>query len=257
MKLKLALKYPLWKLGSSKVKRMNKKAKKDPEKYDTQWKFDYTLRRVKKLLKTFKIVVKIEGYKNLPKGVALLTPNHQSNVDPLLIMYALKKQTHDVDVNNKMCIFIAKEELKKNKMFKNWADFLETLYIDRNNPKTALIAFDQIAKKAKLQNKYIVIFPEGTRSKDGKVHEFKPGVFRIPKKEFIPIVPVTINNSSSFSNLSRKGTLNITVIFHRPIKPSTFMTKETKFIAKKVQKIVESSWVKPDSINKGKSVINA
>jgi len=146
MKLKLALKYPLLKLGSSKAKRMTKKSKKDPDKYEDQWKFDYTLKRVGKLLKTMNIVVEVEGYKNIPKGVALLTPNHQSNADPLVIIQALKKQTHDVEVNNKMCIFLAKEELKQNKLFRNWADFLETLYIDRNNPKTALIAFDKIAK---------------------------------------------------------------------------------------------------------------
>jgi 1-acyl-sn-glycerol-3-phosphate acyltransferase len=144
-----------------------------------------------------------------------------------------------------MCIFLAKEELKKNKFGRSWADFLETSYIDRKNPKTALIAFDQISKKSKIQNKYIVIFPEGTRSKDGVINEFKPGTFHIAKKEFIPIVPVTINNSFSFSDLSRKGKLKVTVIFHRLIKPSSFMTKQTKFISKKVEETVRNSWVKP------------
>jgi 1-acyl-sn-glycerol-3-phosphate acyltransferase len=61
------------------------------------------------------VVVEVKGYENLPKGVALLTPNHQSNIDPLVLIAALKKQTHDVGIANKMCIFLAKEELKKNK----------------------------------------------------------------------------------------------------------------------------------------------
>lgn len=261
MKLKIALKYPILKFYSWRAKRITKKSRKSPEKYDVQWKFNHAIKHANKILKTTNVQITIKGYDNLPKGVALLTPNHQSNIDPVAIVAAMKKQTQEVDIQNKMCLFLAKEELKKSKVFKNWSDFIECSYIDRRNPRTSLIALDQIAKRAKIQNKYIVIFPEGTRSKDGKIHEFKAGAFRIAKKEYIPIIPVTINNSFKFSDMSRKGKLHVTIIFHPKMKPSSFMTKETKFIAKKVQEIVTKSWVKPEpkakSEKKDANLLNA
>ena len=245
MKFKIAIRYPLWKYNSWRVKRITKKSKKDPEKYSPEWKFNHAIKHAHKTLKITNVVLKVEGYDNLPKGVALLTPNHQSVIDSVIIVAAMKKQSHDVDVLNKKCVFLSKTESQQNKSFKNWIDFLETIYIDRKSPKSALYAMDKIAKKAKEQNKYIIIFPEGTRTKDGKLGEFKAAAFRIAKKEFIPIVPVNINNSYAFSDFSRKGKLTITVKFHRPIKPSTFMAKETRFISKRVFEIIEKSWVKP------------
>ena len=245
MKFKLALRYPLWRYNAWRVKRITKKSKKDPEKYSTEWKFNHAIKHSYKTFKTINVILKVEGYENLPKGVALLTPNHQSVIDSVVLVAAMKKQTHDADVLNKKCIFLSKRESQKNKGFKSWSDFLETIYIDRKSAKSALRAMDAIAKKAKEQNKYIVIFPEGTRTKDGKLGEFKAAAFRIAKKEFIPIVPVNINNSYAFSDFTRKGKLTITIKFHKPIKPSTFMSKETKFISKKVFEIIQKSWVEP------------
>ncbi len=65
------------------------------------------------------------------------------------------------------------------------------------------------------------------------------------KKSFMPIIPVTINNSYSASNLDRTEKLKIQVIFGKQIKPMSFISLDTKSLAAKVQKIIESKWVKP------------
>jgi len=70
------------------------------------------------------------------------------------------------------------------------------------------------------------VFPEGRRTDDGKIHEFKHGAFRLAKEFELPIVPITINGS--YKVMSRTmfhvdpGTITLTI--HEPIKPDEFGT---------------------------------
>jgi 1-acyl-sn-glycerol-3-phosphate acyltransferase len=176
----------------------------------------------------------------LPKGSAILAPNHMSVIDSPLILLALKKQTQDKDVKNKETTFIAKKELESNKKFSGYLGLLNAFYIDRKNPRQALKTFNEISPYLKEYKKYITIFAEGTRSKDGNMGQFKSGAFRIAKKDYLPIVPVTINNTLNATNLNRKKRLNVEIIFHPVIKPSTFISKNTEQIAKLVQNKVAS-----------------
>ncbi|MCK5806975.1 MAG: 1-acyl-sn-glycerol-3-phosphate acyltransferase [Mycoplasmataceae bacterium] len=215
----------------------------DEEKYPQQWRNDYVMKKQRKLLKKLGVKLEVEGWENLPKGTALLAPNHQSLLDPAVIFAALKNPQPGSDNLNKVSVFLAKKELEKNYKLKGYARLTNTFYIDRTNPRASLKAMDEMTEHAKKNHKYMVIFPEGTRSKDGDIKEFKGGAFRVAKKGFMPIVPVTINNSLSITNLKRKK-LTVTVIFHKPLKPMSFITKDTKTIASTVQKIVESRFVK-------------
>ena len=125
---------------------------------------------------------------------------------------------------------------------------MNTFYIDRENPRAALDTLDEMTKFAKDNKKHIVIFPEGTRSKDGNLNEFKGGAFKVAKQAFLPIVPVTINNSLAAADKNRAEKLTVTITFHPVMKPMSFMTSETKDIAARVQKVVASKWVKPQGV---------
>lgn len=67
----------------------------------------------------------------------------------------------------------------------------------------------------------VFFFPEGTRSKDGKLGAFKKGAFSIAAKTKVPVIPITIIGTGKIMPAGREGTLNlgsVRVIIHKPIE---------------------------------------
>ncbi|MCR8613131.1 MAG: 1-acyl-sn-glycerol-3-phosphate acyltransferase [Mycoplasma sp.] len=249
MKMKFILTMPIWKLRHRKAGRMVKKTRKFPNTYSNQYKFDWMVKRISKLFNLLNVELNVKGYENVPKGIYMLVANHQSNMDAAIISYGLKKQTHDTNVQNKRVVFLAKDDVKEDKRFKNYANLIDTFYIDRNKPKNAFNEMEKFAAYARKEQIGMVIFPEGTRTKDGKLGEFKAGGFKLAKKEFVPILPVTINNSLSSTKIDkRKNKLQMEIIFHKPIKPMSFISQDNKMIAERVKKIIKSKYVEPEIV---------
>lgn len=235
-------------LRNSRANSVGKKVKKfdDENKYPLNWRNAYVLKKAKKLSKTLKVELKVEGFTNLPKAPFILAPNHSSSFDPALILMALENQDKASETPNFRPTFLAKKELEKNKRVKGYAQILSTFYIDRENIRDSVEVIDNMIKHVKEKKNAAVIFPEGTRSQDGTLSEFKGGAFRAAKKDFLPIVPVTINNALSITDTSRKNKLVVEVIFHQPIKPINILTMDTQSIAKMVQQKVQSRLTKPE-----------
>ncbi|WKX02226.1 lysophospholipid acyltransferase family protein [Candidatus Mycoplasma mahonii] len=249
VKTKLILNYPIiaWKIFRSKViARKIKKLADDDERYQDQWKNDYVLKSSNKLLKIFKVELIVKGFEHIAKAPAILAPNHSSYFDVALIMAALKNPQEGTDNHNYKPVFLAKESLRSNKRSKGFSDILNTFYINRKAPRSSLVEMDKFAEYAKEHKKYAVVFPEGTRTKNGEINDFKGGAFRIAKKTFISIIPVTINNSLSISDLSRKKTLKVEVIFGKALKPISFISLDNKSLAMRVKKEVQKEWKKPE-----------
>ena len=122
--------------------------------------------------------------------------NHQSTFEiPILIWFLRKYEAR----------FVGKKELGNNipsvsYYLKNGGSVL----IDRKQPEDALQKIDSFCDRVKKNNWSIVIFPEGTRSKDGTPKKFrKKGLKLILNK--IPnadIIPISINNSYKFNHYS-------------------------------------------------------
>ena len=229
------------------TKKIGKKYLKyeDEEKYPAQWRNDWSLKKTKKIAKKLMIELTVKGFDNLPKGGAILVPNHSSSIDPGIILMSLENPSKVSTDLNKLSVFIAKDDIRDNKKIKGFASLLNTFYIDRKSPRKALKEIDKFGDFVKKEKKYGIIFAEGTRSKDGKIQEFKGGAFRVAKKNLLPIVPVTINNAIGISNLSRTKPIKVEVIFGKPIKPMSLMTMDTKTIAAKVEKLVKKNWKAP------------
>jgi 1-acyl-sn-glycerol-3-phosphate acyltransferase len=152
-------------------------------------------------------VVRSAKFNNAP---SVFVSNHQSALDiPILSTVCL--QTHDVR-------FIAKESLFKIP-FLGWAiagnGFIP---IRRENARHAAETFKEVAAKNSPDYSYIV-FPEGTRSEDGHIRDFKRGSIALVMRLNRPLVPVTIVDACRANPknklLVRPGTVR--VIFHEPI----------------------------------------
>lgn len=134
------------------------------------------------LMKSAGVNFVVEGQENIPQDEAVIyVPNHQGLFDmPALILNTPTP-----------CGFIAKIELKKVPIVRTWMWLLDCVFIDRQNKREARVA---IKESIELINKgrSMVIFPEGTRSKDGIPLPFKSGVMMIAKETKAKIVPVVL-----------------------------------------------------------------
>lgn len=231
--------------AARKCKKMWKKSFYPNSKFSLQYRTDYLVRKIKSLMKSLKIEVSIQGYENLGNGPCVLYGNHQDNFDALAILYALSAQTEAKDDFNKIPTFIAKHSLQFHWYTRYPLNCLDTFFLDRNNIKTNLEIMEKFSKFVKENKTYGVIFPEGTRNREGTIGEFKPGSFKIPKKELLPIIPFTINNSVGSFSSERKDVLKVEVIFHKRIPASSFATQNTIALSDRVKKIVESSFTPP------------
>lgn len=177
--------------------------------------------------------VKVIGEENVPKdGSILFVSNHQSNLDiPILLGFIDKPKG-----------FIAKEELEKFPLLSPWMKHLNCVFIRRGNPREALKAIKEGIKLLK-EGYSFVIFPEGTRSKDGTLGEFKPGSLKLATKSGAPIVPVTIKGAI---NMMQKDSLvikpaDVELIISKPIFMDDDIAKDSNALAEEVKSIINKN----------------
>ncbi len=136
-------------------------------------------------LMTSGIKVSVTGLENITSPPYIFMCNHQSALDIFSLFVALPVQFK----------WVAKRELFFIP-FLGWAmKRAGYISLDRKHPREALKAMDDAAKKIR-GGMNILIFPEGTRSKDGILLPFKKGVFAFVVRAQVPVVPVGISGSS-------------------------------------------------------------
>ncbi|MGL5308938.1 MAG: lysophospholipid acyltransferase family protein [Metamycoplasmataceae bacterium] len=247
---KAVLKKPLWNQRARRCGRILKKLKDDPERFSLQWRNDLVSKYASRMLDDFKVNLKVTGVENLSNsGPAILIGNHQDYSDAFIMLKALQKTTDEKDEQNKIATFLAKEELKYDNLTRYPLELINVFFLERDNLRKSLETYKEFGKFVKSQKTYGIIFPEGTRNKNGTIDEFKPGAFKIAQKELIPIVPFTINNSVGGVNWRRTEALDIEIIFHKRIPANSFINQSSNALADRVQKIVESSFVPPQLLH--------
>ncbi|HAS74011.1 MAG TPA: 1-acyl-sn-glycerol-3-phosphate acyltransferase [Clostridiales bacterium UBA8960] len=185
------------------------------------------------LLKLAGCKVTVEGLENVPVDRAVLfVANHQSNFDiPLMITQLPGKKG-----------FIAKIEMLKMPIVRDWMRFMNCVFMDRSDIRQQVKSISEGVAILKSGHS-MVLFPEGTRSPDGSLLEFKAGGLKLATKSGVPIVPVTINHSK---DLMKKGTIKITpahvvIKISRPIEMTEEMNRETVKLTEDVKAIITDS----------------
>src|SRR5207247_7997224 len=108
--------------------------------------------------------------------------------------------------------------------------------VDRRDRERAIEAVERAAKSLRAGNSFLV-FPEGTRSPDGRLQPFKRGVFVMAIKAGAPIVPVSVSGSA---RIMRKGEFAIhpgvmRITFHDPVPTEGFTVQDRARIMDAVQ----------------------
>ena len=128
------------------------------------------------------------GLEKAPKdGRFLLVCNHQNEGDPAILMHYLKKS---------QLAFIAKKESRDMFVVGKFMHKTMCQMIDRENDREALKTILKCIQILKEDKASVAVFPEGgILSEDGKLHHFRPGVFKIAQKANVPIVVCTLKNT--------------------------------------------------------------
>lgn len=126
-----------------------------------------------------------KGVEKIPENQPVIfTPNHAGAFDiPAICLTAPKPP-----------IFMAKKELGKIPVLKKWMDAVDCVFVDRANKKSAHSSLQQAIDAVK-DGRSIVIFPEGTRSKNGEIGEFRGGAMKIAMETGAVVVPVLLEGT--------------------------------------------------------------
>lgn len=184
------------------------------------------------------VKVKVTGKENIPKDDACLFVGNHNGFFDIIVSYV---------VIGKVMGFVAKKEVKKVPFLNIWMYFVNCLFLDRKNVREGL---KTILKGVDLLKSGIsvFIFPEGTRSKDGKMLPFKEGSLKMADKAGCPIVPVAMRHTAEiFENQFpklRPGT--VTIEFGKPIIISELEKEDKKFLGKYTQNIIQEMLDKPE-----------
>ena len=140
------------------------------------------------VLPILRIRIKCSGLEKMPEeGRFLLVSNHCNDSDPIILMRVFGKYS---------LAFISKRENSTMFLVGKAMHKLMCQLINRENDREALKTILKCIQILKEDKASVAVFPEGgILSEDGKLHHFKPGVFKIAQKAGVPIVVCTLKNT--------------------------------------------------------------
>lgn len=151
--------------------------------------------------------LRIKGREQIPRtGGGLVISNHQSYLDPVVLQVALPRPIS----------FLARDTLFRVPFLKLLFWFAHVFPLKREATSTATIR----GALGRMKHGYLVgMFPEGTRSRDGSLGEFKPGFIALVRRAKLPIYPVGIAGSGRASPRGKFAFLRkqITMVYGKPL----------------------------------------
>jgi 1-acyl-sn-glycerol-3-phosphate acyltransferase len=166
-----------------------------------------------------RIRVEVQGRELVPANTAcIFMANHVSNLDPPALIPNIPGRTSAFLKHSLMHIPVLGWGFKQG----------EFIPVDRSGDKESAQESIAEARRVLAKGIHITTFVEGTRSRDGRMLPFKKGPFYLAKETGAPCVPVSIWGTESMMS---KGSVAIHpgtahVIFHAPLNPSDFETRE-------------------------------
>lgn len=165
------------------------------------------------------IRVELSGLEHVPAARhCIFMCNHVSNLDPPVILPLLPGR----------CSVLLKKELMRIPILGTAMKMGKFVPVERGSRRDSAQASVAAAADALRSGLNILVFPEGTRSKDGRLAAFKKGPFFLAQQTQAPIIPIALSGTQK---MMRKGSVAILPGVARvqllpPIEPSQFETRE-------------------------------
>jgi 1-acyl-sn-glycerol-3-phosphate acyltransferase len=173
--------------------------------------------------------VTAEGRENIPSGVCLFAANHTSNADAAAILGAIPRRIS----------LLGRKSLFDIPILGTAFRLARFVPVEREKRGAALASVEEAVKRAREGFSFLV-YPEGTRSPDGRLRRFKKGSFVIAIEAGIPVVPVACSGAhrivKKHSWIVRPG--KVRVYFGRPIDVSGYTIERRGELAARVHDAV-------------------
>jgi 1-acyl-sn-glycerol-3-phosphate acyltransferase len=188
----------------------------------------------KTILLLSRVTVSVQGLHHLDAGATYIyMVNHQSMFDILVLQGYVSVQFR----------WLAKRELFQIPVFGPSMTRAGYISIDRSNRRMAHKSLLEAAQKI-AQGVSVVIFPEGSRSRDGEIMPFKPGGFHLAVRAGQPIVPVAICGTH---DVMPKGSLRIspgrvTVSINPPIETASYAKGDKSLLMETVRSVMKQDF---------------
>jgi 1-acyl-sn-glycerol-3-phosphate acyltransferase len=183
------------------------------------------------ILTTTGVVVRVHGLEHLQPGRSyVFAANHQSIYDIPIVFTSIPFQLR----------IVAKESLGRIP-FMGWhLRRAGHLLVDRRNPGADIV---QKMRRLVGESSSLIVFPEGTRSRDGSLGRFKKGPFLVAIDAGLPVVPVSISRSR---HVMKKGELMVSpgeveLTIHSPIPTQGVARGEVLSFARRVRQVIEGA----------------
>ncbi len=161
---------------------------------------------------------------SIPDGPAIFAANHESALDILAVVAAVPRTVR----------FVAKEELFRLPVFGWHLALGGHVRVDRSDHARAVASLAEAARIVRAGTS-LIVFPEGTRSRDGRVHPFKKGPFVIAMEAGSPVVPIAVSGAGAINPKGRievhPGTLHVsigTAVHPRDFADRTALLREVR-----------------------------
>jgi 1-acyl-sn-glycerol-3-phosphate acyltransferase len=171
--------------------------------------------------------LEIHGLDRIPRDrPVVFMANHQSNCDPPALLAVLPP-----------VLVMVKKEFFRVPLIGRGMVQCGFIRVDRSNREQALEAVEKGVQALKAGKSFLV-YPEGTRSPDGRLQRFKKGVFVMAIKASAPIVPISVSGSNKIMPkgkfVIRPGDVRIT--FHETVATEGFALEDRQIIMERVRR---------------------
>lgn len=168
--------------------------------------------------------IRVEGLENVPHGrTCILLSNHVSNLDPPVLMAIAPGRVS----------FLLKQELMKIPLLGTAMRMGKFVPVARSHSREDARRSTEAAAEALNAGLHLLVFPEGTRSADGRLLPFKKGAFFMAEATGVPIVPIVVSGTAE---MMPKGTNAMqggwaTVRFLPAFDPAEWGSREELMVA--------------------------
>lgn len=182
------------------------------------------------VIQLLRIDINFRGLENVPEDKTfVLVQNHNSLVDPIVTIWTLRY----IDL-----VFLMKKEILKFPFVGRGLERLDFPALDRENNREGLKTIVNTINMIKEGRHSVGVYPEGTRSKDGKLHEFKAGSFKIPEKCNCPLVVSVLYGTDKIKKRFPFRKTQVYIDFVACLNPSDYNGENTANLSDEVYKLM-------------------
>lgn len=205
---------------------------KHAEQYSQEKRWALLQKITKRANKGGRVVIEAYHTENIPEtGNFIFFPNHQGLYDTLALIESCPR----------FFAVVNKKEVTKVPLLKQVLQIMGGYEMDREDIRQSLGVINNVAREVQ-NGKNFLIFPEGTRSKQGnRPGEFKGGSFKSAYKAKCPIVPVALINAFIPFDKNTIERVTVKVIYLEPIFYEEYKNMKTVEVAAEVKRRIEAA----------------